>query len=286
MITDAGRFAQRSDLKWPETLIIRCCPALERIGRMPGTGVAAAEHPSRHVVSALAQLLLQSAPRSASKRSWSCDPMAGEGCPHSAGSEFPADATRCVSSSDCQVDTEEGRTMTRRWAAAVISVVLGAVIAGCSNDSADPVTVAASASSRPTPTPSVAAISTAPPTSSAPPAVSSTVTSASLDLSTSSAWPTTLSPAQTADAKAALDVYARYQVLVGVAGADPGKDWTAQISAVATAVAESQFVEALTQTAVRGQRTTGSSQISPVVTSTQPSLTGLRPSPTRRVALT
>jgi len=41
---------------------------------------------------------------------------------------------------------------------------------------------------------------------------------------------------------------------------------------VATAVAESQFVEALTQTAVRGQRTTGSSQISPVVTSTQPSL--------------
>ena len=56
--------------------------------------------------------------------------------------------------------------MTRRWAAAVISVVLGAVIAGCSNDSADPVTVAASASSRPTPTPSVAAISTAPPTSS------------------------------------------------------------------------------------------------------------------------
>jgi len=61
--------------------------------------------------------------------------------------------------------------MTRRWAAAMISVVLGAVIAGCSNDSADPVTVAASASSRPTPTPSVAAISTAPPTSSAPPTV-------------------------------------------------------------------------------------------------------------------
>ena len=175
--------------------------------------------------------------------------------------------------------------MTRRWAAAVISVVLGAVIAGCSNDSADPVTVAASASSRPTPTPSVAAISTAPPTSSAPPTVSSTV-SASLDLSTSPTWPNTLSPAQTADAKAALDVYARYRVLVGVAGADPGKDWTEHISAVATAVAESQFVEALTQTAARGQRTTGSSQISPVVTSTQPSLTGLRPSPTRRVGLT
>ena len=38
MITDAGPFAQRSDLKWPETLIIRWCPALERIGRTPGTG--------------------------------------------------------------------------------------------------------------------------------------------------------------------------------------------------------------------------------------------------------
>ena len=61
MITDAGPFAQRSDLKWPETLIIRWCPALERIGRMLGTGVAAAERPTRHVVSALAQLLLRSA---------------------------------------------------------------------------------------------------------------------------------------------------------------------------------------------------------------------------------
>jgi len=41
---------------------------------------------------------------------------------------------------------------------------------------------------------------------------------------------------------------------------------------VATAVAESQLVEALTQTAARGQRTAGSAQISPVVASAEPAL--------------
>jgi len=60
--------------------------------------------------------------------------------------------------------------------------------------------------------------------------------------------------------------------LVAVAGANPAKDWTSEISAVANAVAKSQLVEALTQIAARGQRTAGSAQISPVVTGTEPSL--------------
>jgi len=156
--------------------------------------------------------------------------------------------------------------MTRRWAAAMISVVLGAVIAGCSNDSADPVTVAASASSRPTPTPSVAAISTAPPTSSAPPAVSSTV-SASPDLATSPAWPTTLSPDEIAAARGAIEAYRSYWQVVDLAAAQPGLDWSEEVAQYATGPEQQSLLAALRKLAERGYHTVGNTGISPRVTS-------------------
>ncbi len=159
-----------------------------------------------------------------------------------------------------------GRPMARRVVAALIAVILATLFAGCSNDSVDPGTAFVSASVVAPPTPSVAAV-TPTPTSSGPPSGVDSSPQATMN-----PWPAGLTPAQVADAKAALDVYGRYQALVGVAGANPVEDWTEEVSSVATALAESQLVEALTQTAVRGQRTTGSAQISPIVTRTQPSL--------------
>jgi len=159
--------------------------------------------------------------------------------------------------------------MTRRWAAAMISVVLGAVIAGCSNDSADPVTVAASASSRPTPTPSVAAISTAPPTSSAPPAVSSTVTSASVNLSTSPTWPNTLSPDEVAAAQRAIAAYRSYWQVVDLAAAQPGLDWSEEVAQYATGPEQQSLLAALRKLAERGYHTVGNTVLSPRVTSVQ-----------------
>jgi len=158
--------------------------------------------------------------------------------------------------------------MTRRWAAAVISVVLGAVIAGCSNDSADPVTVAASASSHPTPTPSVAAISTAPPTSSAPPAVS-TVTSASVNLSTSPTWPNTLSPDEVAAAQRSIAAYRSYWQVVDLAAAQPGLDWSEDVAQYTTGPEQQSLLEALRKLAERGYHTVGNTVISPRVTSVQ-----------------
>jgi len=156
--------------------------------------------------------------------------------------------------------------MPRRMVAAVISVVLAVVLASCSNHSAGPGTGSTSASSAAPPTPSVAGVSTSSASSASTSAVASSAQAAL------NPWPSSLTPTQVADAQAALDAYGRYQALVGVAGADPGRDWTAEISVVATAVAESQLVEALTQTAARGQRTAGSAQISPVVASAEPAL--------------
>ena len=114
--------------------------------------------------------------------------------------------------------------MPRRMVAAVISVVLAVVLASCSNHSAGPGTGSTSASSAAPPTPSVAGVSTSSASSASTSAVASSAQAAL------NPWPSSLTPTQVADAQAALDVYGRYQALVGVAGADPGRDWTAEIS--------------------------------------------------------
>jgi len=98
--------------------------------------------------------------------------------------------------------------MTRRVVAALVSVVLAALMAGCSNDS-DPGTISASASSGAPPTPSVAAVTTTSSTSTAPPSGVDSSEQATLN-----PWPASLTPAQAAHAKDALDVYGRYQALV------------------------------------------------------------------------
>ena len=103
--------------------------------------------------------------------------------------------------------------MTRRLAATVTALVSAALLAGCSNDSADPGTTSASASSAAPPTPSVAAGSTTSITSTVP-----LPEAGSSPQATSNPWPAGLTPAQVSEAKAALDIYGRYQALVGVAG--------------------------------------------------------------------
>ena len=263
LITVSGPFASQDDLKWPDSLIIRGSAAdgpmqcADWIRSWSGsTCEATGIRPTPAVAQAgeLNPMLRMG-----------CSPPR-KGCPHCVGRKFPAGGDGCVWSSNCQ-DMEEGGPITRRLAATVTALVLAALLAGCSNDSADPGTTSASASSAAPPTPSVAAVSTTSITSTVP-----LPEAGSSPQATSNPWPAGLTRAQVSDAKAALDVYGRYQALVGVAGANPAKDWTEEVSSVATALAESQLVEALTQTAVRGQRTTGSAQISPIVTRTQPSL--------------
>ena len=98
--------------------------------------------------------------------------------------------------------------MTRRLAATVTALVLAALLAGCSNDSADPVTISASASSA-APTPSVAAVSTTISTSTVPP-TSDTVTAASSDGSSPPPWPSTLAADEVAAAQSAITSYRSY----------------------------------------------------------------------------
>lgn len=160
--------------------------------------------------------------------------------------------------------------MTRRVVAAVISVVLAAVLAGCSNDSPDPGTIPASASSAAPPTPSVADLSTRSSTSLASRTVASTVTAASPNLMTSPASPSTLAAEQVAEAQSAITSYRSYWQLMDRAVAQPGDDWTAEISAYATGPAKASALETLSDLASGNYRVVGSTGTNPQVTKVSP----------------
>lgn len=171
--------------------------------------------------------------------------------------------------------------MTRRLAAAfVVAALVG--LAGCSSNDDAAVTSPTVSTS---PTASAMVVTTGLTSGSAPSAVlpsaaptpspSVLPTPSVIDVPTptpANPWPADLTPEQVVDAQAALTIYSQYQSLINRAGAEPGKDWTNEVSAVATAAAEAQLTEALVQTAARGQRTTGESKSSPTVTSAAPAL--------------
>jgi hypothetical protein len=170
--------------------------------------------------------------------------------------------------------------MTRRLTVALASVAVLLGVVACSGEAAAPATPS-SMSSSVAPTPVVIVPGSSAPSSPVTPTPSSVgvPTPSVVDVPTPVAadpWPADLTPEQVADAQAALEVYTRYQTLINQAGADPGRDWTAEISAVTSAVAEVQLNEALAQTAARGQRTSGESTISPTVLSAEPGVVVIR----------
>jgi hypothetical protein len=167
--------------------------------------------------------------------------------------------------------------MTRRFAVASVAALLVAM-AGCSSETAAPGTPSGA------PTSTTASAVVVEPTSSSTtssPAVSSSFvvpTPSVIDVPTPTSanpWPADLTPEQVTDAQAALDTYMKYQELVSRAGGEPGRDWTAEVSAVATAVAQQQLIELLGQAAAQGLRTTGELQIVPRVVSAEPGLVGI-----------
>jgi hypothetical protein len=104
-------------------------------------------------------------------------------------------------------------------------------------------------------------------------AVLSSVTETKSSVTTaSSPWPADLTPDQVASAQAAIAAYTAYWGLVDQAVADPGADWTSQVSQYATGAEQDSFLESLRQAAARGQRATGTTKIDPQVTSVAPGL--------------
>ena len=140
--------------------------------------------------------------------------------------------------------------MTRRLAATVTALVLAALLAGCSNDSADPGTISASASSGAPSTPSVAAVSPNSPTSSVPP-TSETVTAASSDGSSAQPWPSTLSADEITAAQGAIAAYRSYWQTVDLAAAQPGQDWTEEIAFYATGIEQQSLLDTLRKLVAR-----------------------------------
>jgi hypothetical protein len=159
--------------------------------------------------------------------------------------------------------------MTRRVGAGLVSVVLAALLSGCSNDSADPSTSAASASSAAPPTPSVAAVSTTSSTTAVLP-TSDTVTAASSDGSSPPPWPSTLSADEVAAAQSAITSYRSYWRTMDRAVAQPGDDWTDEISMYAKGPAKAGALETLSDLAAGNYRVVGSTGSTPQVIKVSP----------------
>ena len=151
------------------------------------------------------------------------------------------------------------------WLVAVGACAVLAV-AGCSSNDviADPTTststptVSSSASSTSTASPSTAS----PTAASRPPTTSSATPSAS-EASTSVPLPAGLTPAQVADAEAAVAAYVGYYELVDRAYADPGKDWSKEAAKWAADPVKSSLLRNLAGTANLGQYGSGSIVVRP-----------------------
>jgi len=142
-----------------------------------------------------------------------------------------------------------------------------ALVGACSaSDGATPISVAPTSGSTLT-SPSPTVIST-----SSPSAASSSATQTSPASTATSPWPAELTPDQVAAAQSAIAAYTAYWAVVDQAAADPGADWTSQVSQYATGAEQDSFVEALRQAAARGQRATGTTKIDPHVTTVVPGL--------------
>jgi len=159
------------------------------------------------------------------------------------------------------------RTKVPRAAIAALAALL---LAGCTSTIADP------PDTSPTSAPSVcSAVATSWPSSNAPVTESpsgtaSTAAGTTTPSMSTSPWPAELTPDQVAEAKAALAAYTAYWQLIDSAGMEPGGDWEAQIAEYASGPEKTTMLTTLAETAARGQRTTGQTLISPMVTSVQP----------------
>ena len=172
--------------------------------------------------------------------------------------------------------TRSSRAAIAALAAAAAPAVL--LFAGCTSSAAGP-----SESSSASSTPTVTVVTTA----SSPPSSSSTPMSPSASVTSSSAvstgtptpanpWPSTLTPDQATAAAAAITAYTGLWKIVDQAFAAPGQDWSAAIAGYATASAQTSLLEGLKQTAARGQRRVGSTNIAPQVTSVDLGLVTIR----------
>ena len=150
----------------------------------------------------------------------------------------------------------------------LVVVAVVALLGACStSDGSIPSTTAPS---------SVAALTSSLPTvtsTSSASTVTSSATETSPTVSTAtSPWPADLTPDQVAAAQSAIAAYTAYWGVVDQAVADPGADWTSQISQYATGAKLDSFFESLRQAVARGQRATGTTKIEPQVTTVVPGL--------------
>jgi hypothetical protein len=159
------------------------------------------------------------------------------------------------------------RRVRRSVPAAGCSLIISlALLGACTSASSD----------GPTATTTSSSASPSPVSSSASPTLSSgSVTSSSASLESSSSpssvassnpWPADLPPDQVTAAQAAIAAYTGFWGVVDQAFGAPGQDWSASIASYATASAQDNLLEGLSQTANRGQYRTGSVKISPQVT--------------------
>lgn len=162
-------------------------------------------------------------------------------------------------------------------------LVIGAVVALSSACSASggatptptgPFSASTPSSSSPTATStsSPAAVLSSVTETNPPVASTSHVTKTNPTLSSAPPRSADLTPDQVAAAQPAIAAYTGYWAAVDLAAADPGADWTSQVSQYATGAELDSFLESLRQAAARGQRATGTTKIDPQVTAVAPGL--------------
>lgn len=162
-------------------------------------------------------------------------------------------------------------TRTKVLRAATAALAASLFLAGCTSSSGTDLTDSTAAGSS-----SIPARASTPPLSStklppsAPPVTSSSATTTAAP--TSTPWPPELTPDQVTQAQAALATYTAYWKVIDEAIADPGQDWTPQLTTVATDPELDLAMQDFATTAAKGQRATGVTGVEPVVTKVDPGL--------------
>jgi hypothetical protein len=159
--------------------------------------------------------------------------------------------------------------MTRRFALALVTALL-VTLAGCSSETAAPESPSGTATST-TPT----AVVVVEPSSGAAPsqATSSSFvapTPSVIDVPTPTSanpWPADLTPEQVADVQAAIAAYRGFWQMVDVAAAEPGKDWTEEVSRFTANPAKDILLQTFAKLTARGQYSAGVTGIDPLATS-------------------
>lgn len=157
------------------------------------------------------------------------------------------------------------------WLTAVAACAVLAV-AGCSSNDviADP-TSTTGTPAMPSPSPS-----TASPSSSSRPSTTSRASAPTSGTAAPASLPAGLTPAQVADAKAAVAAYVGYSQLVDRAYSDPGKDWSKEAAKWAVDPVKSSLLSNLAGTAKLRQYTSGGIELNPAVTKVETGLVTIK----------